>query len=1111
MLARMVRHIFGELLGYEPKAWTINPRAGDEDEGAQGIPDLTLKAPLNGDQFDWIVGEAKLDDKAIRDPSKRARLWADKKKYITGEAVYFLWLAPQTILVCEPTGDVLVEVHLDDTPRLISATETVVTSADDSTVAEHLDLVSAEQASAVKFLERFRDGKLVSRYIEVNRETAGSLTTSLRGIIASLRSYFTRRWAMLSGQYREYLRERAELEESFTDDWVVASGKVPPPHIQELRRRSLAHRYREAIDLFEYALPQFRDEQAYTTWKPEEAGLGEEESLADIFRTNAAYVVLGRLLFVRFAEDQADATGTPLLPRRISNGGLKTWRQIMGAEEPRLGRLVDLAFDSAESVFAQLFDWTPFDALPSLHDKEFDLVLLLVLYRLNAFNFQRLDRDLLGDLYQKLLPRDLRKRLGEFYTDEEVVDYILQRTGFVQAARTGAPTILDPACGSGTFLVRAAYHLIEGARSRGVSDDEALRLVQDCVHGLDINDFAVFITRVNLLFVVFDLMVSTRRDVAFGVHEANSLGRPVHGPALAGTEGAAGVPAPGLSPGETLRAGTYDYVVGNPPYVRAERIPEADRKALQDAYAQVTERNFDLAAYFVYRARDWLAEGGTFGMIVPRAMTDAAFAAPLRRFLDDPALTVAEITPLDWCCHELFDSDVVPAILVFKREARGKTAKLGLVQGIQSKADLVSAAARPGSRRRQVPWADFARVAKAEDTFTWPIELTAADVSVFDHLSGARRPDGGVHARFGVKLGAEAHAHEEPRAGEAPVLRGADVYAYLLTPPSRFADVSRADDRSLWRAATWDHEGRRFTGGGLSEAVAVIAKIGITLNAALLSPAGGAAQDTTILAQWDGVPAPIEALVALLNSSVLRWYSFVLLRAGVAGGGRRDHTMYPRTLQALPIPGRPPMEWAEELASLAARATEQAKTAAPLDAELWAQTVSNLAGSRLSAWPLLWQGWPEDAKLTPANLSVEREEPGRLRMSRKVVLAADDPAVLDFLTLHLPAVVEQAGSLTKAEALRLAAPDARIVRETLARHGDFLAARGQAQTSYLQIVAEADEAVFDAFELPGDLRDIVRRRMGEFPLNGYAANYRKPWEPTRKPKIKVFEPGARFR
>lgn len=1103
LVARIASRIFGDLLGYRSDEWRINPKAGQE--GAEGIPDLTVFSRHNGDQLEWLVAEAKLDDAEIRNETSRNQLWADKRKYVTGETVYFLWLAPRTILVCDPTGQVRCGVYMEPHALEVEANG-ILSTVDDAAVRDALALIAAEQAHSLRFLEAFREGCEPARYLSVTRDTVGELTRTLRGCVASLRSYCARRWAQLESRYEEYKEACVKLQ-----DYFDVCGSDLPEHEARLKTATLKERYADVRKLFEIAYPTFCREQSYTRWEPEREDQKEEEALREIFFTNAAYVVLGRLLFVRFAEDHVDAEGRPLLPRKISNGGLRLWRQLVGTEQSFIGKLVDLAFCQAGSVFRQIFAETVFDALFSLDDPEFDLVLLSVLRRLNAFDFQKLDRDLLGDLYQKLLPRDLRKRLGEFYTDQEVVDYILHRTGFVEAARKGTPTILDPACGSGTFLVRAAVYLIEGARSRGVSDDEILRQVCTCIHGLDINDFAVFITRMNLLFTVFDLVARARRDVAFQVYEANSLAEsplPLPDARVGSTVAAAAL---SITPGAEVRSGQYDFVVGNPPYVRAERLPEHDRASLQQRYAQVSERNTDLAVYFVYRGREWLRDGGTFGMIVPRAVADAAHATRLRTLLGNQGVTVTEIVPLDWACHELFDSDNVPMILIFRRERRPGRHSVNLVHGLRSLVDL-DLAARSGRRAQRVSWADFQRVADDSGELIWPLELTKDDVKVFDALQSLRCQGRPIRARFGVKLGAGVRAADVPGPESAPLLRGSDVYAYALAPPSRFADLSRAVDRSLWACAHWDDRHQLFAApeGQLPSRVAATAKIGVTLNATVLDPRVAAAQDTIVLASWNGLNAPVEALVCLLNSSLLRWYAFVFLRAGVAGGGRRDYTIYPRTLEALPVPGAADKQWAE-LASIARQASLQAQAAAPLDDELWASGLADLCHSRLSEWPIVWHEWPDDARLTDKNFSPLFEDRRRLRLSRKIVLVSDNRSVLEFLQHHLRVALKGTGKLTKSDAQRLPAPDPRVVRETLAKYANAVAARDQARASYLEVVAQADEAVFGAFGLPDSLRQIVRRRMSEFPLSEHAANFRKPWEPTRKPAIKIFEPGRRFK
>ncbi|MFO8079398.1 MAG: N-6 DNA methylase, partial [Armatimonadota bacterium] len=863
MCTRFTARILGGLLDYEDDAWVINPHAG-EDETGEGIPDVSIYAKHGEECFPWIVCEAKLEDREIRDESRRAALWADKRKYVTADTVFFMWLARRTILICNPLGQVLTGVYLQEEET--DAPKEIICTTSDRDVREHLSLIAAEQAESLTFLEDFREGELPFGYLDVNRETIARLTGTLRSVLGALRAYLRRRWALMSREYAHYRKKRTALEEALDQ-----GGDAVPRHVQELRRERLDHEHRQCVQLFEYAFPQFCEQQSYTRWSPEENDLSEREALRDIFTTDAAYVIIGRLLFVRFAEDQRDDSGEPLMARKISNGGLQLWRQLIGSGEPFIGKLIDLAFTQAGSVFRQVFSETPFDTLIDLDDREFDRVLLLVLYKLNAFDFRGIDRDLLGDLYQKLLPRDMRKKLGEFYTDDEVVEYILHRTGFVAAAREGAPTILDPACGSGTFLVRAAHYLIEGARARGIDDREILELVGRCINGLDINDFAVFIARINLLFTCFDLVLNAQRDIAFSVHEANSLLQPGQTSMFVTDDGSS--LDLGLTRAEQVRDGDYDFVVGNPPYVRIHRLPESEREGLRQLYDNVAHGMIDIATFFVARTRGWLRPDGIAGMIVPRAITDAEHTSQLRAQFSAGRLRLRDVTPLDWVSRQLFDSDVVPAIILW--DVDETTPEEVSVRGpVRDVGELVS---REGPATRSLPYSTFV----GDGDTPWPLAATDRDYDVAQHLDGFGNLVDWVETGFGMMTGPNAHVHDGPATDRTPLLGGADVYSFWRGWPRRWVDVADVANPTLWRGATWDAEARLFTGGNLPTVAVACPVISITVNAAPFDPRSCCLQDTcTYSFASDHSEAGTYALLGLLNSQLLRYYTFVFLRSG---------------------------------------------------------------------------------------------------------------------------------------------------------------------------------------------------------------------------------------
>lgn len=114
-----------------------------------------------------------------------------------------------------------------------------------------------------------------------------------------------------------------------------------------------------------------------------------------------------------------------------------------------------------------------------------------------------LTQDLLKDLYHRLLPRDLRHALGEYYTPDWLAEYTLDRAGYDAAPDT---SMLDPACGSGTFLVAAIRRKKAFAHERGLAPAETARSIVEGVVGFDLNPLAVIAARTNYLLAVGNLI-----------------------------------------------------------------------------------------------------------------------------------------------------------------------------------------------------------------------------------------------------------------------------------------------------------------------------------------------------------------------------------------------------------------------------------------------------------------------------------------------------------------------------------------------------------------------------------------------------------------------------
>jgi len=112
-------------------------------------------------------------------------------------------------------------------------------------------------------------------------------------------------------------------------------------------------------------------------------------------------------------------------------------------------------------------------------------------------------RDLLKKLYQYLVPQKVRHRLGEYYTPDWLAELLLNEVGY---DGNNFKRFLDPACGSGTFLVLAIQRAIEWGRKNHRSDLEIAKSIRANIWGFDLNPLAVIAARTNYIFALGDLV-----------------------------------------------------------------------------------------------------------------------------------------------------------------------------------------------------------------------------------------------------------------------------------------------------------------------------------------------------------------------------------------------------------------------------------------------------------------------------------------------------------------------------------------------------------------------------------------------------------------------------
>jgi len=406
-------------------------------------------------------------------------------------------------------------------------------------------------------------------------------------------------------------------------------------------RRQLEEQYKRSLDVA----------AAFQTWAARVSssvlvGAAEAEYRRE-FSRQTAYVYVVRLLLVRICEDKK------LFQRKISDGGLTLWqgcaaRYLDYASGRSYEYLTRMAYECAQNVYvhfygaSELFDWYRMD----------EKMMVRALLVLNAFNLEAIDTDIIGAVYGRYLEEGKHEQ-GRYYTPRELVRTMLDLVGYRGEAVVNR-RIADLACGSGSFLVEACRRLLDQFRG---SDGKipaarlapALEEVQKSLYGVEINPFACYLAETNLLIQVLDLVrqaqetESTLTVERFRIYSGDAL---LVDPVLAATKDTTllllGEDRAVL---EQLKArvgpfeGGFDFLVGNPPYVRAdEDSPSylAYRRLLdrQDWFT-TGHLKWDLYVPFVEQYHRLLADQpkARCCLVTIESLTNAPYAAKLRQLL----------------------------------------------------------------------------------------------------------------------------------------------------------------------------------------------------------------------------------------------------------------------------------------------------------------------------------------------------------------------------------------------------------------------------------------------------------------------------------------------
>ncbi len=242
------------------------------------------------------------------------------------------------------------------------------------------------------------------------------------------------------------------------------------------------------------------------------------------------------------------------------------------------------------------------------------------------FDYKDLDFDFVGNLYQFYMNPDDKKKYGQFYTPEPIIDEILDDLGIVnENGEILRAKFLDTACGTGSFLVRIVNRLVKLAMHKDIDSKSIANIISEGIHGLDIKEFAVYIAKSNILIQLLPIICKDQNvSVNLQLYVTNTL--------LNLTEKIETPESDNILHMKQRKgkfSDGFDYVIGNPPYFKATSLS----KSQNEFFAEVLEGQQNMYGLFLYLNIKLLKDNGKLGIIIPESIKSGLYFKALRNYI----------------------------------------------------------------------------------------------------------------------------------------------------------------------------------------------------------------------------------------------------------------------------------------------------------------------------------------------------------------------------------------------------------------------------------------------------------------------------------------------
>lgn len=368
-----------------------------------------------------------------------------------------------------------------------------------------------------------------------------------------------------------------------------------------------------------------------------------------------AYLLVNKILFYDLLQIKRPQQLAQLeIPKDLIKGSqLKTILQSYFAEVLKI---------DYETIYSTDFiDTIAFPDNKEVINEIHDLIEVLRLY-----NLARLGFDVIGRIFERIIPPQERHNLGQYFTKADVVDLIVRF-----CLKHEDDKILDPACGAGTFLVRAYHH--KKLMNHRLTHEKLL----ENLWGNDIAKFPAHLSTINL--AINDLGTNDNYPRIIKEDFFN----------LKANEDGFSLPEKyrkqllvtlGKDEKEVIYPKKFDAVVGNPPYTRQEEIEYIegiDKDKLINSALKLGERQLadisrraGIHAYFFVHGFKFLNEGGHFGFVVSNSWMDVDYGKGLQEFFlqNYKIIAIIESKVERW-----FEEAVVNTCIIILQKCKDKT------------------------------------------------------------------------------------------------------------------------------------------------------------------------------------------------------------------------------------------------------------------------------------------------------------------------------------------------------------------------------------------------------------------------------------------------------